>query len=143
MNTHTVEHPALQTKAAKYLLPLLVVFFASVSMAQAPSEAEQLREELRELKKAYQERIEQIDARLRRLDAKVGSQPQTQAEMPALPVAPAAASEPAPATAVAARQFANEQFARDTESRERATLMESQPMRERVEQVLQDRKSVV
>jgi maltoporin len=48
------------------------------------------------------------------------------------------ASSAAATNAAAARAFANEQFQDTTESRDRALLNQSQPWRERVEQVLQD-----
>jgi maltoporin len=113
---------------------LLTVFAAS---AQPGSEAEQIREELRQLKQDYQQRIEKLEERLRRL------------EPPAVPAATNVAASPSsfegnnagiPRTTnatAAVREFANEQFPRDTEWREGVRFAES-PFRERIEQVLQD-----
>lgn len=102
-----------------------------------PSEAEQLREELRRLKQDYGQRIQQLEQRLQLLEAV----PAATNRAPAT-ITTAAVSTNAPANlhsnAVAARAFADQQFQRDTESRERAVLAESGPFRERVEQVLQD-----
>jgi maltoporin len=113
---------------------ILGIFLAPVAMAQAPTEAELLRQELRELKQAYQERIEAIDERLRRLDSR-GVSP---AAPPAPPDVPSAGSAEVPAAAMSAKQFADEQFARDTESREHSVLVASEPTRERMEAVLQN-----
>lgn len=121
---------SLAARLARAMLPW-GIFLAPMSWAQTPSEAELLRQELRELKQAYQSRIEQIDARLRRLDEMGGSPPATAPET-------ASGSPVVPANVAAARQFANQQFARKTESRERATLLESAPVRERMERVLQN-----
>jgi maltoporin len=116
---------------------LLVSRAAAAETPPAASDAEQLREELRRLKQDYGQRIQQLEQRLQLLEA--GPTATNRVESAATIVA---ASTNAPANlhsnAVAARAFADQQFQRDTESRERAVLAESAPFRERVEHVLQD-----
>jgi len=111
--------------------------------AQAPSEAEQIREELRRLKQEYQERIGQLENRLQRLEDAGVATGTKQAVEPAAarePVVPEPAEAAMPGTnaPVAVQQFANQQFQQATESREHARLAAPTPFRERVEQVLQD-----
>lgn len=109
--------------------------------AQTKPEADQLREELRQLKQDYQQRIDQLEERLRRLEASTNAvatnpppAPSTFGQKPAsLAVQGAQATN----AAFVARQFANEQFQRDVEWREGLRFAES-PFRERIEQILQD-----
>ncbi len=120
---------------------LVIAWFVSwpcrADQNPAPSEAEQLREELRRLKQDYGQRIQQLEQRLQLLEAVPATTNRVEAAATMM-----AAGTNAPANlhsnAVAARAFADQQFQRDTESRERAVLAESGPFRERVEQVLQD-----
>jgi len=102
------------------------------AFAQNPpsSEAEQLREELRQLQRDYERRMKRIEQRLLQLESSPATNPTatlTTAVPPSLTNA-----------AATAKEFANREFQRDTESREHASMAESNPLRERVEQVLQD-----
>lgn len=108
------------------------------SLAQAPSEADQIREELRQLKQDYQKRIEGLEERLRRLEST------TATNAPPAAAPSVADNKPPPHTneantnaIAAARAFANEQFQRDAEWREGVSFAES-PLGARLEQVLQD-----
>jgi maltoporin len=99
----------------------------------ATTEADQIREELRQLQTDYERRIRLLEDRLRRLE----ESPET--ITPSVqPASPPVALSASPTNATArGQEFAEQQFQRNTESRERAMLLESQPMRERVEQVLE------
>jgi maltoporin len=112
-----------------------------VTTAQTKSEAEQIREELRQLKQDYQERIDRLEERLRQLETspapRVTNASAPQSAFGQKPASPAIQSAQTTNVTVAARQFANEQFQRDVEWREGLRFAES-PFRERVEQVLQD-----
>jgi maltoporin len=125
------------TRAALVMLGSALVSAPLAAAAQANPEAEQLRKELLELKQGYQQQIDKLEERLRRLEAPATNPPVS---------SPASGQKPAPAPAAsldatnavgAARQFANEQFQRDVEWREGIRFSES-PFRERMEQVLQD-----
>jgi maltoporin len=106
------------------------------------SEAEQIRTELRSLKQEYEQRILSLEERLRKLEAS------TVATVTNLPSQPSPAGQTVGSTnaaavaavkaAVSARQFAEQEFQCDTESREQALLYETRPFAQRVEQVLQD-----
>lgn len=101
------------------------------------TEAQQLREELRRLKQDYGQRIEQLERRLQQLETPPPTS--NRVESVTAMVAPATnASVNVQSNAAAARAFADQQFQRDTESRERAVLAESSVLRDRVEHVLQD-----
>ena len=114
-----------------------------VAAAQPATEAEQIRQELRQLKQDYQQRIDRLEQRLRNLDNPAGRPTITNPPAPLSafgkkPVSPPVeTSAPTNAAAVAARQFANEQYQRDVEWREGVRFADS-PFRERIEQVLQD-----
>jgi maltoporin len=112
-----------------------------VTTAQTKSEAEKIREELRQLKQDYQERIDRLEERLRQLETspapRVTNASAPQSAFGQKPASPAIQSAQTTNVTVAARQFANEQFQRDVEWREGLRFAES-PFRERVEQVLQD-----
>jgi maltoporin len=97
-----------------------------------PTEAEQIRQELRTLRLEYERRMHDLEERLRRLEVPVSPAVTNLAQ--AAPVTNAAALR----VAVTARQFAEEEFQRDTESRERALLTSTNPITARVDQVLQD-----
>jgi maltoporin len=108
---------------------------------QAPpaSEADQIRQELRQIRQEYDQRIQHLEQRLQQLEsaapAATNIVPARVANVPgAIPPGPAADTN----VVAAAREFAGQQFQRDTESRERAALVETQPLRVRIEQVLQD-----
>lgn len=124
----------IKCQLARLILAGAAVSVPLAAMAQSPSEAEQLRKELNDLKQEYQRRLDKLEERLRLLDAPGTNGAAAAAKSPADPSVQAAG---ATNNAVAARQYAKEQFQRDTESRERAVLTES-PIRERVEQVLQN-----
>jgi maltoporin len=116
------------------LSALILAPFAAI--AQTNSEADQIREELRRLKQDYDQRIQQLEDRLRRLEV-----PAAQTATNRVPIQPPALSAlaAAPTNAnVAGLHFAQEQFQRDTESRERALLFESNHVSQRLEQVLQE-----
>ena len=130
------------TTRLKNRLPRLILSGAIVSIplaakAQANSEAEQLRKELRELKQQHQQQLEKLEERLRRLESPGTNPPAPQTESTVKPTPPPVDGS-ATNNAVATLHFANQQFQRSTESRERAVLAEPSPLRERAEQVLQD-----
>jgi maltoporin len=133
--------------AAKLALALVVAFVlsipsVSVAQAAAPSEAEQLREELRTLKQDYEQRLRALEERLQRLEPAVTALTNvvtTNALTAATHTLSNAASIQADLKAAdRARQFAGNEFRRDTESMEQALLSEPHPYAERVEQVLKD-----
>ena len=134
---------ALSCPVTVALLLATLVPVLAMGQTSASSEAEQLRRELRQLRLDYETRLQQLEQRLQQLESAPAVPPQASSPPPPVPVAAAVlpAPEPAPTrtnAALAAREFADQQFQRDTESRERATLVESQAWRERFEQVLQD-----
>jgi maltoporin len=111
------------------LLPLLGLLFAlpivpAAEAQPAPAtDTEATRQELRELKRDYEQRLQDLEARLRKLESEATNHP------------------PPPSgtnAAVRARQFADQEFRGDTESRELTQLAAAQPWRERMEQVLQN-----
>jgi maltoporin len=116
---------------------LASVLLSAVPLAAAQpapvSEADQIRNELRALRQEYEQRMLQLEERLRRLEPPASTVADTSAPIPVV----AAASVSTNAVA-RARQAAEREFQRDTESRERALLHQSRPFAERVEQVLQD-----
>jgi maltoporin len=126
--------------AQLFLLSIMISTPRGV-LAQGSSEADQIREELRQLKLEYQQRIERLEERLRRFEAPapgvatnlLAAQPK-----PAVPAPPSVNAAAATNAAAAAKQFANEQFQYDTESRARAVLEMEQPLGQRLEHVLQD-----
>lgn len=134
------------TSAWGHALLAAALITSAAATAQTPStpEAEQLRQELRQLKQDYEQRIQRLEQRLQQLEsAPPASARATASPLPlaiAAPLASGTAAVPATnaAAAAAARDFANQQFQRDTESRERAMLAAPGPLRERVEQVLAD-----
>ncbi len=106
--------------------------------AQTPpaTEAQQIREELHQLQLDYEQRMRGLEQRLKQLES--GSVATTNETVTARHPAAAKAEPKETTPAAAAKQFANDQFQRDTESREHALLQDSQHLRDRVEQVLQD-----
>jgi maltoporin len=124
------------------MLPNVVMLAAAALIslwsleALAAADAEQLREELRQLQQDYEQRLQRIEDQLQRLETPPGAPTNAVLE----PTAPARMDPAAVNTnaAVAARKFVAEQFARDTESRERAVGVAAAPFRDRVEQVLQN-----
>jgi len=106
----------------------------AVGQTTAPSEADQLREELRTLRQDYEQRIRGLEERLKRLETP-SPVAGTNAAPTGVPAREAAVSTNA---APRARQYAEQEFQRDTESREHSLLYERPPFAERVEQVLQD-----
>ena len=117
-------------------LTFLVFCPVHTASAQASSadEAAQLKQEIQSLKRDYEQRILQLEERLRRLETNTVP---TQTNVVMAPQATAAAQMSTNST-VKARQFAEKEFQRDTESRERALISETHPFAGRVEQVLQD-----
>lgn len=102
--------------------------------APPPSEADQLREELRLLRQEYEERIRLMEERLNRLQSSPA------AVTTNVVLAPVAGAPPSAGTnaVTRAREFAGREFQRNTVSHERALLWEEHPYAERVEQVLQN-----
>jgi maltoporin len=123
---------------ARLLLLSAVITRPIAVTAQPPSDADQIREELRKLKQDYQERIYRLEERLRRIEnpvtPAVTNPPAAQAGIKA--TAPPSEATQTTNAAAAARQFANDQFRPTLETRE-GFLTES-PFRERMEHVLQD-----
>jgi maltoporin len=117
-------------------LALAALFIPTLAPAQpAPtSEAEQIRQEVKQLKQDYEERIRRLEERLRQMESAAPPPTNTQAAPAVVAAGPAASTN---ATQTGA-EFARQQFQRGTESRERAVLMEPQPLRDRVEHVLND-----
>jgi len=107
----------------------------AVAQTPAPSEADQLRAELRALKQDYDQRIQAMEEHLRRIEAPAVVVVTNRAPAEPMPAAMATASTNA---AVRARQFAKQEFQRDTESRDHALLTETNPLNGRLEKVLQD-----
>jgi maltoporin len=109
--------------------------------AQATSEAEQIREELRQLKQDYQQRIDQLEERLRRLEAPatktVTNAAAVESISPTNLTTTATAANQTTNAAAVARQFAKEQFQSYSESQEGVRYSE-RAFRDRLEQVLQD-----
>ena len=111
-------------------LPTFAFPLQSAAPASPPSEAEQLRDELRKLKTDYEKRIQTLEERLQKMET---------AQAAAAATNTASVTERISTNAtVRARQFAEKEFERHTESRDQALLSESHPFAERVEQVLQD-----
>ena len=106
----------------------------AVAQTSAASESDQIREELGKLKQDYEQRIRALEERLRKLDATSGTGTTNLVPVPA-PATTTAASTNATARA---REFSEQEFQRDTESREQSLLYERRPFTERVEQVWQD-----
>jgi maltoporin len=128
---------SLKNHLAHLVLSGAIVSTHFVATAQATSEAEQIRKELRELKQHYEQQIDKLEERLRRLETpgtNSSAPPSTLAKQPASPPGDTSGTT----NAIAAREFTHQQFQRDTESRERAVLAEESPLRERVEHVLKD-----
>lgn len=134
---------ALWGSAISQMLLLSALVSAPLAtLAQAPSEAEAIREELRQLKKDYQERMERLEERLRRLDAPSSTPTNAAPRLPAVPAGPAQPQRPVATddtnAAAAARQFVTDQYRGHVETREGFGAPQYQPIRERVEQVLED-----
>lgn len=134
--TQRVASPARRMTATRINLILVALClslgeFAIPPSARAATEAEQLREELRQLRQESDLRIQKLEQRLQQLEA--AASPATNTS-----VAPSAAPITVVTNALAAKRYADEQFARHTESRDQATRLASPPFRERVEQVLQN-----
>jgi maltoporin len=87
---------------------------------------------LRRLKEDYEKRIMLLEERLQRLEAPAVPQPTNAVPHPELP----AAVDSAKAN-VRARQLAESEFQRDTESRERALLNERSPLGQRMGEMLE------
>jgi len=122
----------------------LTVLLGQPPPARADSDADQLREELRQLKQDYEQRIGKIEEQLQKLDSKAATSTNLVAKPPvstnvvAKPAEPPATGAATTNAALAARQFADKMFAQDTESWERSVSLSSSPLRERMEQVLQN-----
>jgi maltoporin len=120
------------------LLVSALIAGPGLASAQTNSEADQIRDEMRQLKEDFQRRMDLLEQRLNRLEGPGVTNPA--AAQPATNRPPEKSEVTLQRTnaIAAAKQFANEQFQYDTESREYATLRESHPLRERMEQVLSD-----
>lgn len=123
------------------MLCLAGASLGSVAQTDATGEAAQIRQELQRLREDYEKRMQALEERLRRIEPPMPSK-----ESSGLPIttnAPVVSSlshVPTEATNFAsqARQRAQKEFQRDTESREHALLYERGPFAERIEHVLQD-----
>jgi maltoporin len=124
----------------RFLIALMLGAFFSAftglaaTNSGAPSEADQIRIELRALKQEYEQRMRDLEARLGRLEEPAGAVTTNRVSPPVAAVASGAATH----TAAAARQFAEKEFQQDTESREYALLSSTNIISGRLEQVLQD-----
>ena len=123
---------------------LLAVMLALVSVISLgaqdgmPSEADQIREELRKLKADYEQRLQRLEDRLQQLDSAKRAPTTNQATAPPPIPAPAAAQRQTALTNISVNRQLEGQFLENTESRERALLAEPPPWRDRAEQVLED-----
>jgi maltoporin len=138
MNTTNLSKPSCGNILAQLLLLGAVVWTPLAASAQAGSEADQIREELRQLKQDYQQRIDRLEERLRRLEppasVPVTNPPAPQAALAIKPTLPPTETTQKTNAAAAAQQFANEQFRSDLATRE--GFWTESPFRERLEQVL-------
>jgi len=105
-------------RSALFALCLVLPAFAcplqAASQASPPSEAEQLRDELRKLKTDYEKRIQTLEERLQKMET---------AQAAAAATNTASVTERISTNAtVRARQFAEKEFERNTESRDQAVL---------------------
>lgn len=129
-------------KMASIGLALMTVVCGAV--AQGASEADQMREELRQIRRDYEERIRKLEERLQRMEGSTNATgPGAGQAFSTNALSPRKASTPQPASAMTnaaavAREFAAEEFREDTESRDRALLQESGPLRERMEEIMKD-----
>jgi maltoporin len=106
----------------------------ALAQASSASEATQLKQEIQNLKRDYEQRILQLEERLRRLETN-SAPAKTNTALEPLPTV---AAVPSTNLTSSRRQFAEQEFQQNTESRDRALLSESHPLAERMEQVLQD-----
>jgi len=130
---HTIRHYA-GTKFSLIGISLFLFLPSAAVLGQetAPSETDQLREELRQLKQDYEERIRLLEERLHHLET------QTAASTTNLTGAAIPPGSEETTNAIRARKFAASEFQQSTESRERAVINQSSAFKERVEHVLQD-----
>jgi maltoporin len=133
-------------RCALLCLSALTLFSASLACLRAQNSAPELqaiREEMRQLRQDYERRMQLLEDRLKKLDPGAASvQAASPAHAPsstnALVLAPESSSSYSNAVS-RAKEFAESQYQRDTEAREYAlTFEQNQPIKERVEQVLQD-----
>jgi len=115
--------------------------------AEAKSEADLIREELRQVKLDYDQRLRALEERLQRLDSGKAPAPAAAPAAPAVataeptsapaPEKSAAPASPAPDHRVAElKDRVDREFQGDTESRDLALLHEQHPYKERVEEIL-------
>ena len=129
------------TKSFGRLVVVGILAILCARSGRAASEADEIREQLRQLKQDYQQRIEALEDRLRRLEAAppVPGTNVTVVQPAAVPATVPQAPAPTPTNATAAvREFAKEQFYEYTVSQEEGAPSEYQPLRDRIEHVLQD-----
>ena len=138
-----VRAPAASARRGVSLLLAVFAFGVIPVFAQTPpAETEQLREELRTLKQDYEQRIRALEERLQRLEPAVTAVTNvvtTNAIAAAeATIATVATAQTNLQAADRARQFADQEFQRGTESQEHALLAAQAPYAERIQQVLQD-----
>jgi maltoporin len=115
------------------IVSLILVFPVVAQTPPAGAEVEAIRREMQQLQQDYGQRMQSLDERLQKVE---GGSPSATSSVPASAVS---GTNAVPTPEERAKAFANQQFSRDTESRERALAQEQhQPMKERVQQVLND-----
>lgn len=137
-----MKRPYLCMPVTLTILLLLLVESGSRRLAAgqgtSATEADRIRAELQALKQDYESRMRALEERLGQLEAASSN-----AAAPPVPPAPSTAESPAgpgPVTnsTARARDLAEREFQRSTESREQALVYDRRLFAERVEQVLQD-----
>lgn len=121
------------------VLSSVVMSAAVAAAAQATNEVDQIREELRQLKQEYQQRIGNLEERLRMLEipSVVTNVPGPESTLGMKPSPGAGGTNQVTTNgAEKAREFAKEQFGPELATRE--GVLSDSPVRERLEQVLQD-----
>jgi len=112
------------------VIPFFTIAVPGLAQDSTASDADQLREELRLMRHDYEQRIHQLEQRLHQLE--------TRTNAPVIPPAPGAAKSTVSTNAAErAREFANQQFQRSTESSEYSLLEANRPYAARVEEVLE------
>lgn len=144
-------------RITEVLLGVLLLTDGAAGQGSAPSEAEQIRNELRALQQDYEKRMQALEERLRQLENSSPPPAQPAPRSPATtnsntsltPTVPAAAPAHPTSTAPAAttnnvsraarvREMTEREFPPGTESRDRALTYQRTPVAERVQEVLQD-----
>jgi maltoporin len=156
MSATTIEFRLMRIRSFLALMFLVLVFNGTVSIAAQTAntnELQAIRDEMRQLRQDYERRMQLLEDRLKQLDSAAGQPSVTNPATPKDVVDAKTTRELAPASsdstpsaamanlgaAIRAKEFAEEQFERNTESRAYAISVEkNQPIKERIEKVLQD-----